>query len=444
MIDDSPATPIHWREPESTRQRSSPLRPVLVVFIIGASLGFAWKQGWFPVEFLPLPAGTLDAQADTSAPSLPVPASTSQPLADALPLPAPTGEFSPFEPSPEVPGTGNVPGLPLPGQPSPGEPAPYPRPMAPQLPLENLQPFRRENPARISDVPREAAHPSNTRPAVGNSNIAQASASFPEQLSSQAQTLPAAFRQAGSADTSSFVDPDAPGIGDDRLQAVIAGYEEKLAAGQVLAAHRVVSEAYWKSPELRPDLQERLDRTATTIFFLPQPHFVEPYLIEPGDRLESIASQYKVPWEYLSKLNRVEPRRIQAGRRLKVVRGPFAAVVELSDYSLTVHLQGYYVRRFPVGIGRDGASPIGKFSVLNKVTNPQYTDPDGRVIAGDDPRNPLGEYWIDLGNSYGIHGTIDPDSIGSASSRGCIRLNDGDIRAVYEFLTIGSEVVIRQ
>ena len=52
--------------------------------------------------------------------------------------------------------------------------------------------------------------------------------------------------------------------------------------------------------------------------------------------------------------------------------------------------------------------------------------------------------WIDLGDSYGIHGTIDPDSIGKAASRGCIRLRDKDIVEVYDFLVKGSEVVIRK
>ena len=135
---------------------------------------------------------------------------------------------------------------------------------------------------------------------------------------------------------------------------------------------------------------------------------------------------------------------LQLGQKLKVVKGPFAAIVDLQDFTLTVHLQGYYVKRYDVGIGKDGSSPLGKFSVQNKVENPQYTGPDGRVISGDDPKNPLGERWIDLGDSYGIHGTIDPDSIGKAASRGCIRLRDKDIVEVYDFLVRGSEVVIRK
>jgi len=211
----------------------------------------------------------------------------------------------------------------------------------------------------------------------------------------------------------------------------------------ILAEHKELSRIYWREPQRRAEIQSRLDETARLIFFSPQPHFVEPHIIQPGDRLEAVAARHKLSWEYLSRLNNVDPKRIQAGRRLKLVRGPFAAVVDLADFSLTVHLQGYYVKRYPVGIGKDGSTPLGTFPVLNKVVNPQYTDPDGKVIDGDDPANPLGERWIDLGNSYGIHGTIEPDSVGRAASRGCIRLHDADIIEVYDFLVVGSEVVIR-
>ena len=108
-----------------------------------------------------------------------------------------------------------------------------------------------------------------------------------------------------------------------------------------------------------------------------------------------------------------------------------------------LHHHGQYVRGYRICIGKDGSSPVGKFKVLNKVTNPQYTDPDGKVFAGDDPKNPLGNVWIDLGESYGIHGTIEPTSIGKAESRGCIRLLNADATEVFDILEIGSEVVIR-
>jgi lipoprotein-anchoring transpeptidase ErfK/SrfK len=49
-----------------------------------------------------------------------------------------------------------------------------------------------------------------------------------------------------------------------------------------------------------------------------------------------------------------------------------------------------------------------------------------------------------LGKSYGIHGTIDPNSIGKAESRGCIRLRNQDVEEVYDMLAVGSEVTIRR
>ena len=220
--------------------------------------------------------------------------------------------------------------------------------------------------------------------------------------------------------------------------------DELIANGETLAAHRALSKLYWNHKEHRAELQSRLDGTSRAIFFQPQPNFVEPYVIEPNDQLRVIANKYQLSWEYLARLNKTDPRRIQLGQKLKVVKGPFAAIIDLQDFALTVHLQGYYVKRYDVGIGKDGSSPLGKFSVLNKVENPQYTGPDGKVLLPDDPKNPLGERWVDLGDSYGIHGTIDPDSIGKAASRGCIRLRDKDIIEVYDFLVKGSEVVIRK
>lgn len=225
----------------------------------------------------------------------------------------------------------------------------------------------------------------------------------------------------------------------------LAEAEELLATGETLKAHRLLSRLYWDHKEFRPKLQEIVESTADAIFFQPKPHYVEPYVIEKGDRLEAVAKKYQLSWEYVAKLNRTEPRRIQIGQKLKVMKGPFGAVVDLRDYSLTVHLQGYYVKQYKVGIGKENSSPIGKFAVLEKLVDPQYTDSQtGKVIEGGDPANPLGKRWIDIGDHYGIHGTIDPSSIGKSESRGCIRMNDEDIIEVYNFLVKGSEVVIRK
>ncbi|HVJ66515.1 MAG TPA: L,D-transpeptidase family protein [Caulifigura sp.] len=214
------------------------------------------------------------------------------------------------------------------------------------------------------------------------------------------------------------------------------------AAGDDIEALRVMSEWYWKEPQSRPAFQAQLDQLGRKVYLQPQPHYMDPHVVQQGQMLSSIAKEYGVPWQYLAKLNRTDAKRIKPGQKLKVIKGPFSAVVDLSDYELTIHAHGYFVKRFPVGIGRDNSSPYGQFKVQDKLTDPTYYGPT-KVIEHDDPENPLGEYWISIGDSFGIHGTIDPNSIGKAESEGCIRLRNEDIAEVYDFLSVGSDVTIR-
>lgn len=296
---------------------------------------------------------------------------------------------------------------------------------------------RPASPEQVSGEPAWATSPTPARATGGDT-----ASNEPVMSIRQTARDAGAIRQAGHREPATT--PTKTTSVDSPFAADLQAIDEQIANGETLAAHRALSKMYWNNKSQRGAIQARLDGTAKAIFFQPQPHFVEPYVIEPNDQLRAVAGKYQLSWEYLAKLNKTDPRRIQPGQKLKVVKGPFSAIVDLQDFALTVHLQGYYVKRYDVGIGKEGSSPVGKFSVLNKVENPQYTGPDGKVISADDPTNPLGERWVDLGDSYGIHGTIDPDSIGQAASRGCIRLRDKDVIEVYDFLVKGSEVVIRQ
>ncbi len=213
---------------------------------------------------------------------------------------------------------------------------------------------------------------------------------------------------------------------------------------QELLAHKELSTLYWNHPEAREFLRSRIEKTAKSIYFSPQPHYMTPYTVQPGDQLAKISRLYKVPWEYLATLNNTDPRKIRPGKKLKVIKGPFAAVVDLHRFELTIQHHGFFVKRYKVGIGKDGTSPIGEFPIKNKLTNPTYYGSDGNVIGADDPQNPLGEYWIDIGDSYGIHGTIEPTSIGKAESKGCIRMLNHDAAEVYGFLGVGAKVIIRR
>jgi len=213
--------------------------------------------------------------------------------------------------------------------------------------------------------------------------------------------------------------------------------------GEERAAHKRLSAWYWNHPQDRPRFQETMEGLAQSIYFSPQPLYEDAYVVQSGDQLRKIAKQYKLSWQYLARLNQVNPRKIRVGQKLKIVNGPFDAVVDLSEFQLTILCRGQYVRQYSVGIGKDGTSPIGKFTVKDKLEDPVYYGPDG-VIANDSPDNPLGERWIDIGDSFGIHGTIDPESIGKSESRGCIRMLNDDVAEVYDFLTVGSTVWIRR
>lgn len=388
----------------------SSLVGVLVVFGIGAGGGFAWRAGWVPVEFRPAETGSLNSDW-SSGPEV-AQIAVAAPAVDTLLAVPEQSEPEPLEgrnvavTSPGMLGPAATEGARL---------------------LADARSIEKRTPMRLSQ-PEEALK--------GRVQ----SATFAEEAEDSA---PRSVQTSGGDDASREKESRSEIAASPALADELQKIDQQIQAGEFLPAHKELSRIYWERPADRAAIQSRLDSAASTIFFQPQPHFAEPYVIQPGDRLESIAKKYKLSWEYLSALNRTSPTRIQAGKRLKVLKGPFSAAVDLQDFALTVHLHGYYVKRYEIGIGKDGSSPLGQFPVLTKIANPQYTDPDGRVIEGDDPRNPLGERWIDLGNSYGIHGTIEPESIGKAASRGCIRMRDPDIIEVYNFLTVGSEVTLR-
>ncbi len=175
------------------------------------------------------------------------------------------------------------------------------------------------------------------------------------------------------------------------------------------------------------------------------------YKVEPGDLLSSIGSKNKVPWEILLEVNKISrPELLKAGEMIKVIHGPFRVRVQLSTFTMDVYLQDTYVCSFMVGIGRPGReTPTGMWRVKpgGKLISPNWTDPDTyKTYRSGDPDYPLGSRWIALegisGDAEGrrgfaIHGTKKPEEIGTAGSRGCIRLYNGDVVRVYNMLTPG-------
>ena len=103
---------------------------------------------------------------------------------------------------------------------------------------------------------------------------------------------------------------------------------------------------------------------------------------------------------------------------------------------------------FAVSTGINISTPRGTFRVIEKVASPSYSL-RGDYAAPDSPKNPLGAAWIGLnaqhwrtGAPIGIHGTNEPDRIGSPVSHGCVRLKNEDVRLLLKHMPIDARVVI--
>ena len=189
--------------------------------------------------------------------------------------------------------------------------------------------------------------------------------------------------------------------------------------------------------------------------------FAREFMIPQNGALAKIAQNQTngLHWKFLARINGISnPNRIRSGQRLKLLDGPFHAVVDKSAYRLDLWMgqddDRVYVRSFNVGLGRDNRTPEGRFQVSSRVENPQHTDPEtGKVFDKDDPLNPVGEHWIAIKGTepatealmgFGLHGTIEQNSIGRSESLGCVRMLPDDIALLYEVLSPGrSEVVLR-
>ncbi|MEZ0266953.1 MAG: L,D-transpeptidase family protein [Phycisphaerae bacterium] len=189
--------------------------------------------------------------------------------------------------------------------------------------------------------------------------------------------------------------------------------------------------------------------------------YVTGYTVQSGDKPGKIAAGHDVTWDFLGRINGIaDARKLRAGATIKVVRGPFHAVVSKSKYTLDLYLGSpgekgsMFVRTFKVGHGKNNSTPTGSWMVTpqNKLKNPKWWGTaDEPAKEADDPQNPLGEFWIGLTGTggeavdkqgFGVHGTIDPDSIGKQMSHGCVRLVNADIQMLYEVLIEGKSTII--
>jgi lipoprotein-anchoring transpeptidase ErfK/SrfK len=98
-------------------------------------------------------------------------------------------------------------------------------------------------------------------------------------------------------------------------------------------------------------------------------------------------------------------------------------------------------------------TPRGVHRVLSKQKNPVWAKPNWAFIEEGLPIPPaghesrfdaytLGDYKLDIGDGYMVHGTLWKRRMGLPVTHGCVRLLDEDLEVVYNTMPVGSKVII--
>ncbi|HEV3371616.1 MAG TPA: L,D-transpeptidase [Xanthobacteraceae bacterium] len=131
---------------------------------------------------------------------------------------------------------------------------------------------------------------------------------------------------------------------------------------------------------------------------------------------------------------------------------PGTIFIDTAERRLYLILAGGQALRYGIGVGRDGFRWSGVHRISAKREWPDWTPPAQMLARRRDlPRhmaggieNPLGARALYLGSTlYRIHGSNEPETIGQAVSSGCFRMTNEDVTDLYNRVSIGTTVVVR-
>lgn len=156
------------------------------------------------------------------------------------------------------------------------------------------------------------------------------------------------------------------------------------------------------------------------------------YVIRRGDTLRAIAASFGVSQNDIITINPgIRPGNLQVGQIICIplAPSPVEIIINIGAKRLTVYKNGSIFREYIVATGKpETPTPTGVFEVVNKEI---------------DPGGPYGTRWLGLSKKgYGIHGTNNPSSIGTAASNGCIRMYNEDIESLFDMTVVGTPVRI--
>lgn len=178
------------------------------------------------------------------------------------------------------------------------------------------------------------------------------------------------------------------------------------------------------------------------------------YTIQDGDSLIRIAKRFKTTVEAIQKSNSLDPTNptIFPGKTLYIYTGEWTVQISKSKFRLYLFDGKDLFKIYRIGIGKQGRTPIGIFEISTKQKEPIWYN-EGKAIPYGSKDNVLGTRWMALKpigetnknlRGYGIHGTWQPETVGTKSSNGCIRMKNEEVDELFSILPYHTEVVIKK
>jgi lipoprotein-anchoring transpeptidase ErfK/SrfK len=176
-----------------------------------------------------------------------------------------------------------------------------------------------------------------------------------------------------------------------------------------------------------------------------------PAYAEPDDEPFPVSRSDVLEVEYRFRRRQMEFKsKLQKGTLFADMRKKYLYYILSDDTAI----------RYGIGIGRAALTWEGEAVIKRKAKWPSWKPtPEMLEIYGDDPeakwldgipgglKNPLGAralylYKNGVDTLFRIHGTNQPKTIGTASSRGCLRMINTEIIDLYDRVPVGSRIVV--
>jgi lipoprotein-anchoring transpeptidase ErfK/SrfK len=211
-------------------------------------------------------------------------------------------------------------------------------------------------------------------------------------------------------------------------------------------AREVYQEIIQKYPEAENmmTIQRELEEINMNLLFSNKPVEGKTVIHEvvTGDTLGKIAKKYATTVELIRKSNNLKDDTIRVGQKIRVWTGQFNIYVDKSQNILILKDGNEVIKVYRVSTGENNSTPVGEFNITSKLVDPVWFH-KGVVVPPESPSNVLGTRWLGFDIAgYGIHGTVDPDSIGQQVTAGCVRMRNQEVEELYSIVPNGTKVVI--